>query len=136
MLLLDASKAFDRVEYVKLFSDLRERKLCPTVLRLLMNMYVNQCLQVRWNSLVSDRFSIANGVKQGGGGLSPILFSIYMDKLIKQLRNSNIGCKLADFSFLDSFTLSRLFDSYCMNLYGSQLFRYNDIKSMELLYVT
>ena len=73
MLLLDASKAFDRVEYVKLFSDLRERRLCPIVIRLPMNMYVNQCLQVRWNSLVSDRFSIANGVKQGGGVLSPIL---------------------------------------------------------------
>ena len=43
---------------------------------------------------------------------------------------------MADFSFVDSSTLSRLFDSYCMNLYGSQLFRYNDIKSMELLYVT
>ena len=66
MLLLDASKSFDRVEYVKLFSDLRERKLCSIVLRLLMNMYVNQYLQVRWNSLVYDRFSIANGVKQGG----------------------------------------------------------------------
>ena len=39
----------------------------------------------------------------------------------------------ADFSFVDSSTLSRLFESYCMNLYGSQLFRYNDIKSMELL---
>ena len=62
ILLLDASKAFDHVEYVKLFSDLRECKLCPIVLHLLMNMYVNQCLQVRWNSLVSDRFSIANGV--------------------------------------------------------------------------
>ena len=83
MLLLDASKAFDRVEYVNVFSDLPERKLCPIVLRLLMNMCVNQCLQVRWNSLVSDRFSIANGVKQGAG-LSPILFSIYMDKLIKK----------------------------------------------------
>ena len=35
MLLLDASKAFDRVEYVKKISDLRERKLCPIVLRLL-----------------------------------------------------------------------------------------------------
>ena len=34
----------------------------------------------------------------------------------------------AEFSFVDSSTLSRLFDSYCMNLYGSQLFRYNDIK--------
>ena len=43
---------------------------------------------------------------------------------------------LADFSFVDSSTLSGLFDSHCMNLYGSQLFRYNDIKSMELLYVT
>ena len=42
--------------------------LCPIVLRVLMNMYVNQCLQVRWNSLVSDRFSIASGLKQGGGG--------------------------------------------------------------------
>ena len=45
-MLLDASKAFDRVEYVKLFSDLRERKLCSIVLRLLMNMYVNQCLRL------------------------------------------------------------------------------------------
>ena len=44
MLLLDASKSFDRVEYVKLFSDLRERKLCPIVLCLLMNMYMNHCL--------------------------------------------------------------------------------------------
>ena len=42
----------------------------------------------------------------------------------------------ADFSFVDSSTLSRLFDSYCMNLYGSQFFKYDDIKSMELLYVT
>ena len=40
MLLLDASKAFDCVEYVKLFSDLRERKLCPIVLRLLVNIYI------------------------------------------------------------------------------------------------
>ena len=74
MLLLDAWKAFDRVEYVKLFNNLQKHKLCHIILCLLMNMYMNQCLQVRWNSLVSDRFSIANGVKQGGGGgLSPIL---------------------------------------------------------------
>ena len=59
-------KAFDRIEYVKLFSDLRERKLCPIIICLLMNMYVNQCLQVKWPSLVSERFSISNGGKQGG----------------------------------------------------------------------
>ena len=93
MLLLDASKAFDRVEYVKLNSDLRERILSPIVLRLLINMYVNQCLQVRWSLLVPDRFSIANGVKQGGV-LSPILFSIYMDKLIFLLEIVILNVKL------------------------------------------
>ena len=39
LILIDASKAFDRVEYVKFFTLLRDRKICPTVLRLLMNMY-------------------------------------------------------------------------------------------------
>ena len=45
MLLLDASEAFD----VNEFRDLREHKRCPTVLRLLMNTYVNQYLQVICN---------------------------------------------------------------------------------------
>ena len=39
----------------------------------------------------------------------------------------SLNTLLADFSFVDSSTLSRLFDSYCINLYGSQLFRYNYI---------
>ena len=42
LLLLYASKAFDRVEYVKLFNILRDRGMCSGVLRLIMNMYTNQ----------------------------------------------------------------------------------------------
>ena len=41
-LLLDASKAFDRVEYNQLLNRLRDRNMCPIVLRLLINMYINQ----------------------------------------------------------------------------------------------
>ena len=47
LLLLDASKAFDRVEYVNLFNTLRDRNLCPIVLRIIMNMYVNQVIQIK-----------------------------------------------------------------------------------------
>ena len=85
LLLLDESKAFDRVEYVKLFRTLRDRKMCPVVLRLTMNMYINQSIQVKWNSIVSSNCYISNGVKQGGC-ISPTLFSVYLNGLIEKLR--------------------------------------------------
>ena len=46
LLLLDVSKAFDRVEYVTLFRTIRSRNMCPVVLRLLMNMYVNKKIKI------------------------------------------------------------------------------------------
>jgi len=39
---LDASKAFDRVNYCKLFRILVERGLPPCVIRILINMYIAQ----------------------------------------------------------------------------------------------
>ena len=92
LLLSDDSKAFDRVEYVNLFNTLRDRNLCQIVLKIIMNMYVNQVIQIKWNDLLSDKCKKRNGVKQGGC-LSPSLFSIYLNNLILSLRNSNIGCK-------------------------------------------
>ena len=89
LLLLDA---FDRVEYRKLFNTLRHRKMCPLVLHLLMNMYINQQTQVKWNSTMSMKSSISNGVKQFGC-VSPNIFSVYLNKLIEILRNCNIGCR-------------------------------------------
>ena len=41
------------------------------------------------------KYVIAKGVKQGGV-LSPILFGIYMDHLIKRLKDRNIGCKIGN----------------------------------------
>ncbi len=40
MLLLDATKAFDRVQYSKLFKLLIKRDICPLIVRLLLNMYL------------------------------------------------------------------------------------------------
>ncbi len=42
---------------------------------------------------------------------------------------------LADFSFTESCTISNLFSSYCMNVYGCQLWQYNKHKCLEPLFV-
>ena len=56
-------------------------------------MYTNQSVKVRWGQTVSSEFSVSNGVKQGGGGgLSPILFAVYIDELLIRLKESNLGC--------------------------------------------
>ena len=116
MLLLDASKAFDRIEYVRLFTLLRLRNMCPLVLRLIMNMYISQRMQVRFGTAMSSHFNISNGVKQGGV-LSPILFTIYIDNLIIQLRKFNIGCKI-DNSFLSVFGYADDLTLLCPSLAG------------------
>ena len=82
LLLLDASKAFDRLEYMRLFTILRQHNMCPLVILLIMNMYINQNMQVRWNSSISKLFHISNRVKQGGL-ISPVFFGLYIDNLIK-----------------------------------------------------
>ena len=73
--LFDATKAFDRVEYVKMFKLLLDRKLPPACIRLLVNMYISQVTRVEWNDVCSDYFSVRNGVKHGGV-ISPVLFCL------------------------------------------------------------
>jgi hypothetical protein len=90
-LMLDATKAFDRVKYCKLFSLLLKRNMSPLLLRLLLHMYTSQSLQVKWGSKTSYTFGVSNGVKQGGV-LSPILFAVYMDELLNKLESSGTGC--------------------------------------------
>ena len=48
-------------------------------------------MRVLWAGLASDYFAVRNGVKQGGV-ISPILFCIYIDDLLKRLSLSDIGC--------------------------------------------
>ena len=45
-LLLDASKAFNRVHYLKLFHTLVDKEMCPLLIRFLINMYISQTMCV------------------------------------------------------------------------------------------
>ena len=91
--LLDASKAFDKVNYGKLFTLLLNRKMPAIFLRLILDSYLRQYMMTKWNNCLSTRFSVTNGVKQGGV-LSPLLFIIYFDEMISRLKNSGIGCTI------------------------------------------
>lgn len=108
-LLLDASKAFDRVNYVKLFDIMLSKGVCPMICRLLLNMYKNQRLRLKWNNAYSDYFTVKNGVKQGGV-ISPCMFCLYLDGLIEELCDNGIGCFMGNvfagaFGYADDVTL-------------------------------
>ena len=66
VLLLDATKAFDKVSFKVLFDLLLDKNVCPKIVQLLYFMYTNQLCHVKWGGEKSASFPISNGVKQGG----------------------------------------------------------------------
>jgi len=55
---LDATKAFDRVNYCKLFRLLLKRDLPACVIRVLINCYVSNYARVTWNGVFSEYFLV------------------------------------------------------------------------------
>jgi hypothetical protein len=56
--MLDATKAFDRVGYCKLMRLLFDKKIPPVVIRTLLSMYLSHFTSVHWNG-VCRRFSLS-----------------------------------------------------------------------------
>ena len=56
----DATKAFDCVDFCKLFRELLKRKIPTIHIRLLLNMYTNRTARVNWNVAFSQSFGIRN----------------------------------------------------------------------------
>ena len=74
-----------------LFTKLLQKGVPEIYIRLLMVMYENQIVNVKWNGLLSYTFTMKNGVKQGAV-LSALLFCVYVDALFKILRKKRTGC--------------------------------------------
>ena len=92
----DFSKAFDKVNYWKLFNQLIDLGLSTWIVALLAFWYSHQQMCVNWHGKMSSSFSIGNGTKQGGL-LSPCLFNCYVRKLIFNIIASNVGCNIGGF---------------------------------------
>ena len=93
LLMLSASKAFDRLRHIELFKRLSERNMCPLVRRLLFNLYGNHQFQILWNNCLSDMYNMTKGVKQCVV-LSPILFTMYIDGLFYELKRAGVRCHI------------------------------------------
>jgi hypothetical protein len=90
---LDMSKAFDKVNHYGLYIKLIHRRVPPDLLHLLINWYDKCYAFVRWNGALSSCFECLCGVRQGGV-LSPVLFTLYVDDVIVNLRSANLGCSI------------------------------------------
>ena len=88
---LDATEAFDRIHYCKLFKLLIKRHLPAHVIRLLINLFSNNFVRIACCGVLSDYISAVKGVKQGGV-LSPVLYCVYIDDQLLASSNSGVGC--------------------------------------------
>jgi hypothetical protein len=91
---VDFSKAFDNVNYWKLFNMLLDDKVDTHIVRLVAFWYSNQRVRVRWNNCQSDFFTVGNGTRQWGV-LSPWLFNRYIRGLLREVVDSSVGCSVA-----------------------------------------
>jgi len=87
---LDASKAFDKVLINGLLAKLIKRNVPLPLIRILCTWFSGLSCSVVWNSSIGIPFRVHCGVRQGGV-LSPLLFAIYVDDLIHELRQSGYG---------------------------------------------
>ena len=89
--LLDATKAFDRLRFDKLFQILLDRNVNAIDLRSLMDLYSRQQTRTSWKKQHSDYFPCTNGIRQGAIA-SPVLYCAYMDVLLERLKKEGHGC--------------------------------------------
>ena len=88
---LDLSKAFDKVNHFGLYIKLMNRAVPIMLLKVLEHWFSIHTTCVRFGSAMSSFVSLKCGVRQGGV-LSPHLFSIYIDDVIKHISSSKYCC--------------------------------------------
>ena len=90
---LDCSKGFDKVDHHGIFIKLIHRGIPLCFINVIMYWYLNLTSVVKWNDTFSRSFRVTSGVRQGGI-LSPRIFVVYVDDLLRALRESGVGCHI------------------------------------------
>ena len=91
--LVDLEKAFDCVKYEKLLEILKDKGVDWRERRLISNLYMKQEVALRVGDNMTEWFKIGRGVRQGCC-LSPTLFNIYMEDMVRKCWERNKGVKI------------------------------------------
>ena len=93
MCLYDLEKAYDSVEFSVLLKRLFQVGVNSKTWRILRSWYTDGQSSVRLGQHVSPPFALGRGVRQGSI-LSPALFLLIMDPLLRQLQSLSIGASV------------------------------------------
>lgn len=82
LIFIDLEKAFDRIPRDLIWTALRAQGISEVYVRMVQDMYDNSRTKIRCAAGISEEFNINVGVHQGGV-LSPLLFNVTFDYLLK-----------------------------------------------------
>ncbi len=88
-------KAFDWVDHDLLFYKLLQNNIDGHMYSAIKALYSHPTGKIRLNKASTDWFDITSGVKQGDS-LSPTLFGIYINDLISEVNQHNLGLQIGD----------------------------------------
>ena len=87
---IDFKKAYDRVDRSKLWRCLENKGLNGRLTDFLKAAYTKLSCEVKVSEEFSEQFGVTNGLRQGCV-LSPLLFALYINSLINELKKAGVG---------------------------------------------
>lgn len=91
---IDLEKAFDRIKLENVIHLLYNRNIPINIVQTIENIYTDSKVQPRINGKLIKAIPVNSGIRQGDS-LSPLLFNVVMDEVIKKVKLSR-GYRLGD----------------------------------------